>query len=114
MAKITNKQKLEAVKAWLNENNIAFVEDYQSSFGVTINVRLVHLKIAIFLSDDNKEKENAIYNSKLSKLKLFHVYKPFFIRESESKQFVLEKLQNCCFDRMLMLQRRFEKKSNKL
>jgi hypothetical protein len=109
MAKITNEQKLEALKAWLKENNIAFVENHESRFGMTIDIKIPNLAIAIFLSDGNKEKEDAIYNAKSGHMKLYHVYKPFFIRESETKEFILEKIQNCCFERMVWLQKRFEK-----
>lgn len=110
MAKFTNEQKLEALKEWLKENNIPFVENHKSNFGVTIDVKIPLLMIAVFLSDGN---DDAKYNATLSngKTKLYHIYKPFFIRESETKAFVLEKIQNCCFERMVELQKRFEKKN---
>ena len=110
MAKITNEQKLEALKSWLTENNIEYVENHESRFGVKIDVKIPNLKIAVFLSDGDKKKENAIYNSVSGRWKLYHVYKPFFVRETETKAFVLEKIQNCCFDRMVWLQKQFEKK----
>lgn len=111
MAKITNLEKLEALKVWLTENNIKYIENHESRFGVKIDVKIPNLKIAIFLSDGDQKKEDAIYNSVSGKLKLYHVYKPFFVRESETKAFVLEKIQNCCFERMVWLQKQFEKKS---
>lgn len=110
MAKSTNLQKLEALKQWLTENNIKYVENYESNFGVKMDVKIPSLMIAIFLSDDNKEKEQSIYTSVSGKTKLYRVYKPFFIRESETKEFVLEKIQNCCYDKMMQLQKQFESK----
>lgn len=125
MAKFTNEQKLEALKEWLKENNIEYIENHKSNFGVTIDVKIPSLMIAVFLSDGDKEKEQTIYNARNDKWsqfgtftgkggwKLHYVYKPFFIRESETKKFVLEKISNCCFERMVELQKRFEKKNNK-
>ena len=113
MTKVTNEQKLKALKNWLKENNIEYIENHESRFGVKIDVKIPNLKIAIFLSDGDKEKENAIYNSMSGKCKLYQIYKPFFVRESETKAFVLEKIQNCCFDRMVWLQKQFEKKHKK-
>jgi len=112
MAKITNEQKLDALKAWLKENNIAFIENYESRFGITMDLKLPDLMIAVFLSDD-KDREEEIYNLGKERHKMRFTYKPFFIRESETKEFILEKIQNCCFERMVWLQRRFEKANNK-
>lgn len=111
MAKISNERKLECVKEWLKENNIAYVENYQSGFGVTMDVKIPSLMIAIFLSDGVREKESKIYFAGRKGCRLCFKYKPFFIRESETKAFVLEKIQNCCFDRMVYLQRKFEKET---
>lgn len=120
---MTNKEKLEALKAFLKENNVKFIEDYRSNFGVTMDLKLPDLMIAVFMSDGDKEKEHSIYNARNDKWsqfgtftgkggwKLHYVYKPFFIRESETKAFVLEKIQNCCFERMVRMQKQFEKKN---
>lgn len=108
-----NKKKLEALKAFLKENNVKFVENHASRFGVTMDLKLPDLYIAIFLSNDNKEEENRKYNASSGKKKLFRFYKPFFIRESESQEFVIEKMQNCIFDQMMKLQKRFENANNK-
>lgn len=112
MAKVSNEKKLEALKDWLKENNIKFIENHKSQFGVTIDVKIQALRIAIFKSD-GKEREDAIYNSSNGKYKLFKFYKPFFVRESETKEFILEKIQTCCFDQMVKMQRRWEKEQRK-
>ena len=113
MAKVTNEKKLEAVKGWLRDNNIEFIEDYYSGFGVRMAVKIPSLMIAIFLSDGDKINESKIYFAGRKGHRLCFKYKPFFIRESETKAFELEKIRNCCFDRMVWMQRRFEKEQNK-
>lgn len=104
MAKITNEQKLEAVKTWLTENNIEFKENHLTRVGLKIDLWVPKLFIAIHIDD---AESNAFYK------KTFKWCKPFFIRDSETKAFVLEKLQNCCYDQMLRMQKLFEKKQNK-
>ena len=117
MAKMTNEQKLEALKGWLKENNIGFIENYKSNFGVTMDLKIPSLMIAVFLSKTEKrsEWEESIYHAKLKKgrTELHWKYRPFFIRESETKAFVLEKIQNCCFECMVKMQRKFEKEQKK-
>ena len=109
MPKITNEKKLEAVKEWLSKNGILYFENYKSGFGVTIDLKIPSLMIAVFLSDDNKEEETEKCNAAKGHWPLRWTYRPFFIRESEAKGFVLEKLQNCCYERMVYMQRKWEK-----
>ena len=99
MAKISNEQKLEAVKDWLRENNIKFEENHETNNGLMFDVWVPSLMIAVHLGDD----DDKFYR------KTYRWCKPFFIRESETKAFVLEKIQNCCYDRMMWLQKKFEK-----
>lgn len=114
---MTNEKKLEALKGWLEENNIEYVENYKSHFGVTIDVKIPSLMIAVFLSDTDakSEWENRIFHAKLAdgKTKLHWIYKPFFVRECETKAFVLEKIQNCCFECIVKMQKKFEKEQEK-
>lgn len=117
MAKVSNEKKLEAVKNWLRENNIGFIENHESGFGVTIDLKIPSLMIAVFLSDTEPRSEwegNLIRSKKKGgKWRLSWKYKPFFIRECETQAFVLEKLQNCCFDRMMYMQKKFMEKQEK-
>jgi hypothetical protein len=110
---MTNKEKLKALKAFLRENNVKYSEKHKSAFGVTIDLLLNDLKIADFVSDDDKQKENAIFDAKNDNFKMRWIYKPFFVRESESMDFILEKMQNCIVERMTWLQACFEKKNRK-
>ena len=102
MAKLTNEQKLEAVKSWLKKNNVDFKENRVTKQGLKIDLWLPKLFIAIHLGADD-----TFYQ------KTFKWCKPFFIRDEETKEFVLEKIQNCCYDQMMYMQKKFEKQNNK-
>ena len=104
MANITNKQKLEAVKDWLKANDIKFKENHKTKAGLKIDLWIPKLYIAIHIDDDSSEDFFK---------KTFKWCKPFFIRENETNEFVLEKIQNCCYDQMLYLQKRFEMNNKK-
>ena len=102
---MTNKEKLEALKAFLTENNVKFVENHFSKTNdLTFDLLIRDLRIAVHISDENDQK---FYE------KIFKFYKPFFIRENETSDFIIEKMQNCIVDRMTWLQRKFERKNNK-
>lgn len=99
---MTNQEKLEALKAFLTENNVKFVENHFSKTNnLTFDLLIRDLRIAVHLSDGN---DQTFYR------KIFKYYKPFFIRESESVDFVIEKMQNCIYDRMMLMQRKYEKR----
>lgn len=97
MAKVSNEKKLEAVKKWLSDNGIEYVENYKTKNDLTIDLWIQRMFIAIHLGDDD-----GFYK------KTYRWCKPFFIRDGETQAFVLEKIQNCCFDQMIYLQKRFE------
>lgn len=104
MAKVSNEKKLEAVKVWLTENNIEFMEDHVTRAGLKMDLWVPKLFIAVHVSDN---KDDVFYK------KTYKWCHPFFIRSSETKDFVLEKLQNCCYQQMIFLQRRFERENSK-
>ena len=113
MAKISNEEKLKALRNFLNENKIPFINNYHSkTFNVDMAIKVKKLRIAIFLADDDKEFEDSMVFAKSSYngAPLRNVYNPFFIRKSETKKFVLEKMRNCIVERMMMLQRKWQKK----
>lgn len=109
---MSNKEKLESLKAFLKANNVKFIENHKSKFGVTIDLKLPDLMIAVFVID-SKVREEEIFNLGSGKCKMRYFYKLFFIRESESQEFIYEKMQNCIVDRMILMQRRFEKSNKK-
>ena len=99
MAKVSNEKKLEAVKDWLRENNIKFEENHETNNGLTFDVWVPSLMIAVHLGDD----DGKFYR------KTYRWCKPFFIRDNETLKFVIEKIQNCCYDQIVKMQRKFEK-----
>ena len=112
MEKISNEEKLKALRRFLNENKIPFINNYHSkTFNVDMAIKVKKLRIAVFLSDGDNEYENNMVNAKCSYngAPLFKYYNPFFIRKSDTKKFVLEKMQNCIVSRMIMLQRKWQK-----
>ena len=99
MAKVSNEKKLEAVKKWLKENGIEFEENHKTKTGLLIDLWVPKLFIAVHVGDD---PESMFYKM------TYRWAKPFFIRESETVEFVLEKIGNCCYDQMLLMQRRWQ------
>lgn len=114
--KESNEKKLEALKNFLLENNIKIRCNHKSNtFGIVIPLKVRRLRIAVFLSDGNHEYEQAIHDtpSPYNGRPLCSLYKPFFIRNEESLDFVLEKMQNCIVSRMLLMQKKWQKKQRK-
>ena len=113
MAKISNEEKLKALRNFLNENKIPFINNYHSkTFNVDMAIKVKKLRIAVFLSDGDKDYERSLIfaTSTYSGAPMRNLYNPFFIRESDTTEFVLEKMQNCIVSRMMMLQRKWQKK----
>ena len=51
MAKISNEEKLKAIKDFLRENNVDFVENYHSkNYNLDMALCIKNLMIAVFLS----------------------------------------------------------------
>lgn len=102
---MTNQEKLEKLKEWLRDNNIPFVENYKSkSTGFTFDLRVKKPLVAVCISS---ERDNEIFQ------RIKRVYAPFFIRESETAEFVIEKMQNCIVNKMMQAQRFLEKKNKR-
>ena len=113
---MTKEEKLKALRHFLNENRIHFINNYHSkTFNVDMAIKVKKLRIAVFLSNEDKEFENSLVfaPSTYSGAPLRNFYAPFFVRESESTDFVLQKMQNCLISRMLMLQKKWERKQRK-
>ena len=100
-----NKEKLKALIAFLTENNLNFEENHFSrSKKINIDLVVYPYRIAVHLSDDN---DREFFN------KTKRHYHPFFIRDNESEEFVLEKMQNCIIDEMKKIHERFNKANEK-
>jgi len=110
----TKEEKLEALKAFLKENNIPFEENHYSKlFKVRMCLRIKTLKIAVFFSEGPEKDSELVYKKNKFGASLNRIYNPFFIRENETEEFILEKMQNCVFDRMIQMQKHWQKKQNK-
>ena len=110
---MTKEEKLKALKMFLNENKIPFINNYHSkTFNVDMAIKVKKLRIAVFISTGDKEFEESMVFAPNTHngAPLRNVYNPFFIRESDTTEFVLEKMQNCIVSRMMMLQRQWQKK----
>jgi len=96
---MTNEEKLELLKKFLDENGIRYDEHHRSGTNVIMDLQIPDYMIAVHLSNDF---DDTFYRM------VYRVYHPFFIRESESAEFVLEKMQNCITDIMVKRQAKFE------
>lgn len=113
---MTNQEKLEELKKFLQENGLKYFEQYRShTFNVTMDLKVRKLRIAVFISDGDPQHENAlVYATKQNgRYWLTKVYNPFFIRESDSMEFIIEKMQNTIIKRMMQAQKRWQKEQRR-
>ena len=113
---MTNQEKLEELKKFLQENGLKFFENYNSrTFGIRMNLKVRKLRIAVFISDGDTQHENAlVYATKRNRKYYFaRVYNPFFIRDSDSMEFVIEKMQNTIIKRMMQAQKRWQREQRR-
>ena len=111
--KETQKEKLNALVAFLRENNLSFEQNYHSNtFGLDMAIKVKKLRIAVFLSEGQERDGEIVHAPSLTKpgKTLVNMYNPFFIRENETTEFIIEKMQNCIIKRMLWQQKRWQKK----
>lgn len=95
MPKITNEQKLQAVKEFLSENGIPYEENRKSKrCGVVIPLSVKKHRIAIHIGDNQE-----FYERTKGK------YYPIFIRDEDTKAKVIEKVQNTIIKSMVHYQK---------
>ena len=87
---MTNKEKLEVLKGFLKENNIPFKEKVMQR-GQKFDLYISKFGICVRLSDENDQR---FYE------KIKYIVHPLFIRENETPEFVVEKMQNLIIYRM--------------
>lgn len=99
--RITNMQ---SIKAFLTENNIKYVENaiLKKADGMKADLFIPKLRITIHISD---EMDLEFYKA------TYRPYHPFFVRSTETKEFTLEKIQNCIIDAMKFQQKMYNKRS---
>lgn len=100
MPKLSNEQKLEVIKDFLKENNIPYEENHVSkSCGVIIPLAVKKHCIAIRIGDSQD-----FYLATRGK------FYPIFIRDTDTKAKVLEKIQNTIIKSMRNVQFHINKK----
>lgn len=108
---MTNEEKLESVKAFLNENKLKFFTNFVSRrTGRHPEVYVPLHRIMVKISEGT-EKDTEFFKAVRFK------YHPLFIRETETEEFVLEKMKNLIVDCMTkghrIHQKYYDKKQNK-
>lgn len=92
---MTNEQKskLEVIMNFLNDNKIAFHPQYNGKANVTPDLYVPKHKIMVKVSE-GKESDDEFF------MKVRRRYHPLFIRDNDTREFVLEKIQNLIIDIM--------------
>ena len=101
---MTNKEKLEKLKDFLRQNEIPFEENHESQLHVVMDLQIKDYMIAVHISDEHDQE---FYQ------KTFKYYNPFFIRERESADFIINKMQLCITKIMMRRQAQYMKKQQK-
>lgn len=91
---MTAKEKLEALERHLDELGINYKENHKSQFGITIDLKVMKYRVAVFISR-GEEQDSTIIHSKNGRMKFQSVYRPVFVRESDTAEFLIEKCDNC-------------------
>ena len=103
MPKLSNEKKLEVIKDFLTENNIKYVENHEhKKSGALIPCYIPQHRIGIRICDDSEWFQK-------SRGKFY----PIFIRDTDTKAKVLEKIQNTIIKSMTRHQAVLNKKANK-
>ncbi len=100
------KAKLDVLVNFLTENKILFFTTFKGKIKVSPELYIPKFKIMVKVSQ-SMEDDNIFYN------KVKFAYHPLFIRETETKEFVLEKMQNLIIDLMKQKQIRVMRKNTK-
>lgn len=87
---MANREKLEVLKAFLRENNISFKEKCKCS-GKKVSLYIGKYRICVRISN---EYDQSFYD------RVKYHFHPLFIRESETAEFVVEKMQNLIIELM--------------
>lgn len=81
---MSNQEKIEALKVWLTENKVKHQENViHAGKGIHIDLYLPKYLIAVYVGDDSDFF-----------LKVKNFLHPVFVREQDSAEFLIEKVQN--------------------
>lgn len=88
---MTQQEKLQAIRQWLKDNEIKYTRKFRvktNDGGIVIaDIQIFDSFISIHVSKGKEDEED--FFKKVSKI--FH---PVFIREEETVEFIIEKIQN--------------------
>ena len=101
------KAKLKALQAFLTENGMSYFSPFKSKkHDVKASLYVPKHRIIVKMSE-GEVKDTEFF------LKVKYVYRPLFIRESETAEFIVEKMQNLIVDIMKRKQAGFERRMKK-
>ena len=93
---MTNEEKLEELKKWMRENKIPYLTNHFSRTTQTLlPIKVRKYRIAVRIGDDDE------FYQKVKK-----TYHPIFIRDTDTAEFVIEKMQNTITKSMLLQHKR--------
>lgn len=93
---MTNEEKLQKLKDFLDENGLAYQDKSKNRIN---NLHILKYHINVHISDEYDEEF-------FQKMKRFY---PVFIRDEESADFIIEKVQNTIIKVLKKHHERFEK-----
>lgn len=93
---MTNEEKLEELKKWMRENKIPYLVNHFSRTTQTLlPIKVRKYRIAVRIGDDDEFFQ-----------KVKRTYHPIFIRDTDTAEFVIEKMQNTITKSMLYQHKR--------
>ena len=99
------KTKLNMLECFLTSNGITYYRSFVSKKrDIKAELYIPQHKILVKVSE-GEEKDNVFYKA------VKYGFHPLFIRDNESKDFVLEKMQNLLIDLMKQSQKNYIKKN---
>ena len=106
---MTNEQKakVKALEAFLKENGMSYYAGFKSKKHDIKGQLYVPMHRIIVKVSEGKEKDDAYYH------KVKYIYRPLFIRDEETSEFIIEKMKNLIIDIMKRKQERFERMNEK-
>lgn len=83
---MTNKEKIEMLKKWLTEHDVSYCEPK----------KFLNLKLALYLPKHGIPifDDEEVDGDEAFRLSSEHKHQPFFVRTSESPEFIIEKITN--------------------
>ena len=101
---MTNEEKLEKLKEFLKENGLVFYEEFRlgKKIGVTADLYIPRHRIVVKIARKTEEDDKFFHATK-------RYWRPFFIREEESVDFVIEKMYNLIIKIMKIKQKLYDK-----